>query len=158
MNLNPFMILAHMANVLVLYLILKRILYKPVLKFLKERENKFQRIRDDLSEQEKEVEKLKREYMEKIENAKDEAARIIDQAHLLAEERSEEIIKKAKSQAQELLDRARRQIEYEKSQVQDLLKAETAAMAIEIAAKIVQKEITLEDNQKLIDEFLKKVG
>jgi F-type H+-transporting ATPase subunit b len=92
-----------------------------------------------------------------MDGAKDEAAHIIDQANELAEERSAEITNEARRQAQDLIDRARKEIEDTRKQVQDTLRTEAVVMAVEIASKILQREVSLEDNQKLIDDFLKKV-
>jgi len=157
MNLDPFNLLAHIVNVIILYLVLKKILYKPVTDFLKKRESQFQQKYDDLQTQEKEVEALKQEYQKKIQEAKEEAAYIVKQANELAEERSTEIINEARKQAQDLLERTREEIDRERKQVQESLKTETVTMAIEIASKIIQKEISVEDNLKVIDDFLNKV-
>ncbi len=157
MNIDPLNLIAHIVNIIILYFILKKILYKPVTSFLKKREDQYQQKLDDLQVREKEVEALRLEYQKKIDGAKDEAAHIVNQANELAEERSAEIIDEARRQAQELIDRARKEIEDTSKQVRESLKTETAVMAIEIASKILQREISLEDNQKLIDVFLHKV-
>jgi len=147
----------HIFNAVILFFILRRFIFRPVKKFLDDRENKFKERVREIDERQAEVERLQVDYSQKLEQAKSEAASIVKQANELANEH----IKNAKQQAQEqyksLLERARTQIEYEKKQAFDALREETAKMAVEIASKILQRNISIEDNQKIIDEFLERV-
>lgn len=147
----------HIINAVILFFILRRLLFKPVKKFLDQRENKFRQQVQEIDERQSEIEKLQIEYTKRLEQAKSEAASIIEQANELANEHLRDAKQKAQEQSKAMLERVRKQLESERDQVMDELKADTAKMAIEIASKILQRNINAEDNQKIIEEFLERV-
>ena len=147
----------HIINTIILFFILRRFLFKPVKNFLDERENRFKRQVKEIDERQSEIQRLQAEYENKLEQARSEAATIIEQANQLANEHRAAAMEQAKQQLDSMLEQGRKQIEFEKRQAFNLLKSDTAKMAVEIASKILRKNITVEDNQKIIDEFLERV-
>jgi len=148
----------HVVNVVILFFILRRILYKPVSKFLKKREDKFQQRQDEIESREKEVEKLKQNYSKLLDEAHAEAAAIISKSNEMAREYSREIIDNAKENAKDIIARAKKEIENEKKQARQEMKVEFAEMAVQIAGKVLEREVSVDDNRKIIDEFFTKVG
>lgn len=145
-------------NTLILYYILKRILFKPVTGFMESRKSS---IADSLKEaetKEKEAEELKAEYQSKLDKAQDEAREIIREATKRADERSNEIIKEAQDEAARIMDRAEAEIEREQKKAINLLKDEMATLAVMAAGKMINKNLDGESHNKLIKEFIDEVG
>ena len=148
----------HVINVVILYFILRWLLYKPVTKFLKKREDTFVDRVKSVEGREKEVAAIKEEYARLMDEAHDKAAAIINKSNEMAKEHSKELIEEAKERCADLLDRSRREIEHEKKMAKQEMKVEIIDMSITIAEKVLQREVSLDDNQKIINDFFDKVG
>lgn len=158
MELNFIDIGIHVVNVVILFFFLKWLLFKPVSKFMKKRENLYVDRVKAVEDREKEVTLIKDEYAKLMDEAQDKAASIINKSNEMAKEHSREIIDSAKERAKEILDRSKRDIEQEKRLARQEMKTEIAEMAVQIAEKVLQREVSLEDNQKIINDFFDKVG
>ena len=158
MELDPLQIGLHIFNVLVLFVVLRLLVYKPILKFMKNRENTFANKVDELDEREKQLIQQKEEYEQMMAGAHNEAAAIITKSNEMARDHAREIVDNAKEHARGLVLRAKREIEAEKVQIRQDMKTEIAEMSIQIAEKVLAREISLEDNRKIIDEFFERVG
>ena len=148
----------HVLNVLIMFVILRLLLYKPVMKFIKKRENQFADKVDELDEREKELDAQKATYEKMMEEASNEAAAIITKSDEMARDHAREILDNAKEHARDLVLRAKKEIEAEKVQARLDMKAEIADMAIQIAEKVLEREVSLDDNRKIIDAFFERVG
>jgi F-type H+-transporting ATPase subunit b len=158
LELDPLNIGIHVLNVIVLFVLLRFLVYKPVLKFMKNRENSFANTVDALDEREKALIRQKEEYEQMMANAHNEAAAIITKSNEMARDHAREIVDNAKENARGLVLRAKREIEAEKLQARADMRTEIAEMSIQIAEKVLAREISLEDNRKIIDEFFERVG
>ena len=158
LELDPLNIGLHVLNVLILFVVLRFLIYKPVLKFMKGRENSFANKVDELDDREKELIQQKESYEQMMANAHNEAAAIITRSNEMARDHAREIVDNAKDHARGLVLRAKREIEAEKVQVRQDMRTEIAEMSIQIAEKVLAREISLDDNRKIIDEFFERVG
>ena len=148
----------HALNVLILFLLLRTFLYKPVRKFMQEREAKYAREREQIDASRTEADTLKAQYELSMKNAKLEAEKLTEDKLLAAEHEAEDIRKKAKQDAQGILTDATAQAETEREGMLAELKSQTAELAVDIAGKILEREIKPEDHQRVIDSFFDKVG
>ncbi len=158
MEINFIDILLHIANVIILYFFLRWLLYKPVNKFLKAREERFEERILSIESKEELAEKARVEYETMLKQAHSESAAIIKRSTDLAKEHSKEILDKADLQAKENLQKVQEDIESEKARAKEKMKQEITDMAIQIAKKVLEREVSLSDNQKIIDDFFTKVG
>ena len=158
LELDPWQIGLHILNVLVLFVVLRLLVYKPILKFMKNREYTFANKVDELDDREKQLIQQKEEYEQMMANAHNEAAVIITRSNEMARDHAREIVDNAKEHARGLVLRAKREIEAEKVQVRQDMRTEIAEMSIQIAEKVLAREISLDDNRKIIDEFFERVG
>ena len=156
--LRPLDLLFHIVNVLILFFFLRWLLYKPVKKFLRQRDERAEAAREEIRRGQEEVESRLRHYNELIENAREESARIVKQSNDLARDHAKEIVESAKAEANEIVARAEREAQYTRAHAKDVLRDEIAEMAVDIASKIVKREISAEDNRAIIEDFFKKVG
>ena len=145
-------------NLLVLCFLLTKFLFKPVNRIIAQREAAIKEEFDEARETKKESEELKNEYLQYMENAKQEAANIVKDAKSKAKIEYERILKLADEEAQRRLQKAEETIAEEKSKSIHSVEKELEDLVISAAAKVVGKQVSLEDNQKLYDEFIKETG
>lgn len=144
-------------NFLVLAVGLFVILRKPVAEALSSR---IEDIRDQLSELEakkKDAEEKLAVYNEKLSHLDGEASKIIDQYIEQGKVAKERIIKEAAIAAEKLEDQARRNIDHEFKIAKKNLQEEIIAKALLKAEELVQKSITSDDQERLVDEYIDKV-
>ena len=148
----------HALNLLIFFLLLRHFLYKPVSKFMAEREAKFAREREQLDASRNEANVLKAQYETSMKNARLDAEHIADERRMAAEREADDLRKKAKQDAQGILSDAMQQAVAEREGILSELKTQTAELAVDIAGKILEREVTQEDHQRIIDSFFDKVG
>ncbi|HWQ58441.1 MAG TPA: F0F1 ATP synthase subunit B [Clostridia bacterium] len=148
----------HILNIVLLFLMLRAFLYKPVSEFMAKREEKFARERAELDSGRTEADALKAQYESSLSDAKREAESLAEERLRAAERDAEEIRQKARQDAQRALADAKAQAEAERGEMLGELKNQTASLAVELAGRILAREISAADNQKMIDGFFEKVG
>lgn len=145
-------------NLLILFLVLKHFLFKPVNKVLDDRKAEVEQTYKEADEAKENAKALEAEYSTKLEGAKEESAEIVREATKKAQVRSDEIIADAKTEARAIVDNAHDQIEREKKIAVNQIKDEITDIALGAAAKIVEKEVSTKDNERLIENFIDSVG
>jgi len=144
---------------LLLLFILKKFAWVPVLKMLKERENK---IEDSLRQAEKaheEMKQLKFSNEELLKEAKNERDNILRNAREIREKLIEDARTKANEEADRIVESAKETIKYEKLEALTDLKNQIALLSIDIAEKLIQEELSKDEKQdKLIEKFLKDIN
>lgn len=154
MNIDIQVIAFQIVNTLILYFVLKKIFFKPVNKFLDERQeaikNKIDRTEEDL----KEAAILKEEYEEKIQAAKKEALVIIDSASSQGEEKKAEIIVQARKEAEQIKVKATAETEMEKNQALIYLRDQLAELVNSAAGAVLGKSLDSKDQAYLVDSYL----
>ena len=138
--------------------IFKKLLLNPVKKVIAERKAKADSQIADAEKLRTEAEAMKAEYEQNLQNARTEANQIVAAAQKTAAARSEELLGEARAQAAALKQKAEADIAQERKKAVNEVKDEIGGMAMEIASKVVEREIKEADHQDLIDEFIKNVG
>lgn len=147
-----------LVNLLVLYVILKKLLFKPVTKFVDDRNKKIQETIDTANLTKQEVEELKLQYQEQLRGAGEEGKKIIEEQRAQAVAEYSATINAAKKDARMLIDDARKEIEIEKEKALTSLKKEVGGLVITASEKVIKKNMDTETNKKLISEFLDDSG
>ena len=158
LQIDPLYIGLHIFNAVILFFVLKLLLYKPILKFMKKREKSFADKTDMLDTRDKELIQQKEEYDQMMSGAQTQAAAILTRSNEMARDHAKELIDEAKEQSREMVIRARKEIAIEKEQTQLEMKSEIVDMAVQIAEKVLKREVSKEDNQKIINDFFERVG
>ncbi len=158
MSIDLTTIIATLLNTLILFLVLKHFLFDKVNKVVGERQKEIQDSYDRAEEAEKNAQKLEADYNEKIGQAKEESAEIIRDATKKAQARADEIIDEARVEAKGIRVNAENEIEREKKIAVNAIKDEISQIAFSAAAAVVEKDLTSEDNEKLIEKFIDNVG
>lgn len=141
-------------NILILFLLLRIFLFKPINKMLDDRTQSIQKDIDDAERAKKEAEELRQQYADSISSAKEEAEEIRKDAHEKAENERTAIIRKSHEEADEIVSAASETIENERKRVIQQAHTQIADLAIEAASKVVGANLDDEKNRKLVDEFL----
>jgi len=119
------------------------------------------RIRNDLESAERsrtEAEAEKQQYLSQIAGAKDEAGRIIEEARQAAETVRADLIAKAEQDAQEIRDRAQADIANQRTQAMSQLRNDVAQLSIDLAGRIVERNLDDDTNRQLVNSFIDQVG
>lgn len=158
MNINPLDILEHVLNLIVLYLILRSLVYKPVRKFMLEREQRLAAQRDQANEQMEKALSLKAEYEQSVKDAKVKAESIIKEGADHADEIARQIVADAEQKAKLVLAQAQQEAEQAQQEALGGLREEVASLSLEVAQKILEREVSASDNHRIIEEYFSKVG
>jgi len=146
------------ANTIILFLILKKLLFKPVSEFMEKRKAEIEGSIKQAEIKNEEAEKYKNEYIAKIEASEEEGRQIIRDAAKRAEERASEIIKAAEKEAVEIKQRAELDIQREKEKAINLLKDEIASLAMLAASKVIEEDLSENKHNALVRKFIDEVG
>lgn len=141
-------------NTIVLFVLLRIFLFKPINKMMNDRTQSIQKDIDDAQKAKAEAEELKQQYSDSISEAKEEANRIIMKAHDDAETERANIIQRSHEEADQIVSAASETIENERRRVLQQAQSQIADLAIEAASKIVSANLDDEKNRRLVDEFL----
>lgn len=157
-SIDPGTIVFTLINTLIIFLIFRIFLFKPVCRILDKRKEMAAAEIADAQKAKADAEKTEQEYLAKLADAKTEAAEIVKAATLRAQAREDEIISEANKKAADIRSRAEESIERDKQRAVNEIKDEISSMVIMAASKVVEKEISQQDNEELISGFLAEVG
>ncbi|PWT84583.1 MAG: ATP synthase F0 subunit B [Blastocatellia bacterium] len=146
-----------LAIFLIVVIVLGKFAWGPVLTLLRQREDFIQRSLSEAKRNRDEAEARLKEYGAKLRSAQAEAVSIIDQARRDAERLREELRTRAQTEADTLVRNAERQIQLETSRALQQIRHEAADLSIMIASKLIQRNLSKEDNEKLINDALSQI-
>ncbi len=157
-SVNLWQMLVSLANLVVLFLIVKKFLYKPVKKMLAARQSA---IDSDYGAAKEALEKAnsdKKAYEEKLQSAKSEADKVIKDAVELANEREKEIIAQAKEKADGIVRRAENEATLERKKAEADIRKEIVEVSSLLTEKMLEREVSAEDHKRFIDSFIEGIG
>ena len=157
-GINPWTALFTFCNMLITFSVLKHFLFEPVKKMIDDRQNEIDTMYADADAAKKKAAALESEYQAHLQSIKDERDAMLREATRRAQKREEEIVGEAKTEAANIRAAAEADIAQERKKAVNDLKNEIGGMAVEIAGKVVEREIKQQDHQALIDEFIQNVG
>ena len=157
-GLVPWTFVAQICNLFIQMYLIKRFLFKPVNDMLEKRRALADAQIREAEQAKADADAIKTEYEQNMKEAKEKANEILTTAQKTAALQSEEVLKEAASQAAALKSKAESDIAQEKRKAVNEIKDEIGGMAVEIAGKVIEREISEEDHTKLIDEFIANVG
>ena len=141
-------------NILVLFFILKKILFKPVTNHIENRNKKIEDALKAAEESKEMVKQMKLEYDEKLKAAKDEGQKVVDMYKGMGEKEYNTIIASAKEEANQIIVNAKCELQIEKDQLVKEVKEELADLVLAASEKVLKKNIDDDTNRKLISEFI----
>lgn len=157
-TIDPWILLAQICNLFIQMLLIKKFLFKPIRDVLQKRKELADAEIESATKAKEEAEAMKSEYESSIQNAHEKANEIITTAQKSAQLKSDEMIREASQEAVAIKAKAEADIALEKRKAVNEIKDEIGSIAMEIAGKVIEREICEEDHTKLIDEFIENVG
>lgn len=145
-------------NLIILYVILRKILFKPVNDILEKRTNSIKSSLDDAERARTDAAQLKQDYEQRLKNAQKEADRIISEARARAQNEYEAIVNEAQENAYKILGKSKMEIEHERQQMTKEIKNQMASLAIAAASKVLEANMDNESNRAIVDKFIDKAG
>ena len=155
---NVFTMIFAWCNLLILYLFLKKILFKPIKNMIDSRQKEIDDMYDDAENAKNAAAEMKNEYEQRLKNATEESDEIVRKAIRKAQLREEEILNEARTEADRTLERAEEQIELERKHAINQVKEQVSGLAINIAEAIIERDINESEHEALIDSFIDEVG
>ena len=157
-SVNLWNVLISLANLYIIYRILKRFLFKPVQKVMDAREAQVNKIYAEAGESRDSANQMKQEYEKRLASARKEADDLIRTATQNAQRRSDQIVTEAKEQAGHVKRKAQEEIDLQKQQMLRDVRGEISGLAVDIASKVVEREISQTDYDGFVDQFIQNVG
>ena len=158
LNINFFTALFTLINTVVLFLVLKHFLFKPVMKMIQDRQQEIDGMYAAAGEAQQQAEAMQAEYQQKLSSAQATSERLVKEAMARGQAREEEIIRKANAEASAIMDKASADIAMEKKKAINDAKNEISGLAMAIAGKVVGRELNAADQETLIDRFIEELG
>ncbi|MFC0525240.1 F0F1 ATP synthase subunit B [Pontibacillus salicampi] len=143
---------------LVLLVLLRIFAWTPLMNVMKERENHIANEIDTAEKNRQDAERMSQEAQEELKKTRQEAHQIIEEAKKTAKEQEQDILASAREEGERLKESARQEIETEKDKAIQALQDQVATLSVQIASKVIEKELSEQDQEQLINEYIKELG
>lgn len=154
---QPILLLAQIVNFAILLLILKKFLYKPLLKMLEERKKTIADSLQNAEEIEKRLAQVTTEREEQLKKASKEAEAIIKDATASANQIITEAHDKASSDIEEMVAKAHQSIELDKEKMRQEIRAELAGLVVSGLEKVTGKVLSEKDQKEMVHRSIKEL-
>lgn len=156
-SIDTWIIIMSWGNLLILFFLLRHFLFKPINKVLDNRAKEIEDAYKSAEDTKTSAEKTLSEYEKKLESADTEADDIIKAAVETANLRSDAIVTEASKKAKGIMEKAEKQIVRDKETAIKEARADIAVMAVDAAQKLIKKELSAKDDEKLIADLIDKI-
>lgn len=153
-SVNLWQIAVSLVNLLLLFLVVKKFLYKPVHKMLDARQARIDADYAAANEARVKAEADQKAYEDKLSEAHREAEGVIHSAVELAAQREKELLGDAKKKADGIVRQAQNSAEMERKKAEESIKQEIVVVSSLLTEKILEREVKTEDHRELIDRFM----
>lgn len=157
-SINLWQMLVSLANLVILFLLVKKFLYKPVKKMLENRQNTIDGDYAKANDAKQKALEDKKAYEDKLSEAHTEADSVIQSAVSIARARENEILDEARQKADGIIRKAEEDAALELKKAEESIKQEIVGVGTLLAKKILEKEIDEESNKELVDSFIAGIG
>ena len=157
-SVNLWQIIISLINLLLIFLILKKFLYKPVQNVMSKRQEEIDAHYKTAEDAEKDALEAKEKYETKLSSADSEAETILKEAALRADRRGERIVEEAREKAGVIVRQAQAEAALERKKATEGIKREIVDVSACLSEKILEREIKTEDHRKLIDSCISEIG
>ena len=158
LGVNPWTALFALANFLFLFFMLRKFLFKPVMKMIDDRQKEIDDLYKDAGDAKKDAQAKQQEYDRKLSAAQQTSEQLVREAVARGQSREEEILRQANAQASAMMDKAADDIAREKKKAVNDAKDEISVIALSIAGKVVGRELNDADHARLVDGFIEELG
>lgn len=158
MNFVPSNTIITIIAFIILYLALNKWAFKPLFGIMEKRRQLILEQMNTAESSRKQAEESMAEQKAALDEARKEAYGILEQARTTSSKQADEIVQAAKNEATRLKDDALKDIENEKNKAISALRTEVGGISVQIASKIIEKQVDEKSQEQLVDKYLKEVG
>lgn len=158
LNINFFTALFTLANTIALFFVLKKFLWGPVMKMIKDRQKEIDDMYAEADRAKLDASAMRGEYEDKLAAVAQTSERMVKEAVERGQRREEDIIRQANAEADAIRQKAQADIAQEKKKALNDAKNEIAGLAMDIAGKVVGRSLSGADQEKLVDQFIEELG
>ena len=155
LNLN-WQIIWAFVNIIILVVLLKKFLFKPVTDMMEKRTKMIEDSFAEAKAKNEEAQALKEQYEASLAEAEEEAARLIRSARQTAAHQTDEMLAAAQAEAHQLVEKARQEIDRQRRKAMQDVRESAAELAVMAAAQMLHKEADTEENHQLVEQYLKE--
>ncbi len=157
-SLNLWDTLISLCNLVILYIIIKKFLYKPVRKILDKRQAELDEKYQDAENAKQDAMADRDEWEQRMKDVDVTADALLRDAEADADRQSDRIVAEARERAEHIIDEAEKTIELERKKSAEGMKQEIIDISALLAEKMLNREIDIEDHRDLIDSFIDEIG
>ena len=157
-ELAPWTTIAQICNLLIQIVLFKKFLFGPIKAIIAKRQAEVDGIYDDAAKAKQDAETARADYEQHLSAAKQEADAITSRAMKNAREQSEALLAGAQAEAAALRQKAESDIALERKKAVNEMKSEISDLAVDLASRVVRKEINAKDHEQLIEQFIDELG
>ena len=154
---DPGLYIWTIATFLILLWLLAKFAWRPLLAALEQRQETIRKSLDEAQQAKQELERLNGESRKILAEARVQAEQILSLTRTDANRLRDELKQKAQSEAAGVIKNAERQIEMETARAIQQIRNEAVDISIAIASKVLERNVTREDNERLIEETFKQI-
>ncbi|MEH7344308.1 F0F1 ATP synthase subunit B [Bacillus sp. JJ1532] len=151
-------ILFQLVMFIVLMALLKKFAWGPLMGIMKQREEHVAGEIEAAEQSRQEAKKLLEEQRNLLKQAREEAQGLIESAKKQGDLQREEIITAARTESDRIKESAKLEIEQQKEKAVAAIREQVASLSVLIASKVIEKELSTEDQDKLINEYIQEAG
>jgi len=152
-----FTMILQWINFGILLFFLSKVLYKPLMNVLDKRRAMVEGEINEAKKKHEEAQEVLREYQQRLDDLRLEGRKIIEDARRQAVLEKDRILDSASAEAKLIIENARLEIESHAQQASDEIKKQVADLVIDCASKVVEREVSEQDHQKYIEDFITRV-
>lgn len=145
-------------NTIVIFLVAKKYLFVPVRSMIEARQQEISGMYAAAEAEKEKAADIKKEYESQLSAVREEADGIVKNAVQTAQRKGDAILSEASAQASRMKQKAEEEISMERKQMLMDVRAEISDLAVDIAAKVVEREVDKQDRENFVDEFIRNVG
>ena len=154
---DPGLYIWTIATFLILLALLAKFAWRPLLAALEERQQAIRQSLDDARQAREEVQRVQADAARILNEARSQAESIIADTRADANRLRDELRQKAQADAASLLRNAERQIELDTARALQTIRQEAVELSVTLASKLLQRNLTKDDNERLIEDTLRKL-
>jgi len=154
LNIRLIQILTQLVGFLIVFGLLSKLLWKPILNIMDEREKEVKDNLDSAEQARAEGEKMKQEYKQRLDKAEQEAQEKVAEGVKKGNEQADQIISEARAQADDEKKKALRSIQDEAAKAKSELRDLTVGLSLDIASKILDEKVDKDKHEEMVKKFL----
>jgi F-type H+-transporting ATPase subunit b len=154
LGINPNLLITQILNFIILFVLLRLLLYKPILNVLDARKQKIQESLEYAERVKQEAAAQQQEFERKLEETRRETQAAVTAAAQVGEREREAILAQAREDAHKMVEQAREQIEYERKKMLSELRDEVVQLSLLAAQKVVSQSLDEQAHRRLVSDFL----